>query len=193
MTSTPPASAASRVAEIPDFPFASFAELTQALHSRVFSLGVDPVAAAEWSDKFNSALGKALVAILSVLLISSAVSSVVAALLTENYWLLIAIPIMAAAFYFSHPGSRFQKWATAGGILSVVVLMNFVLTGNQTGAALVAYAGLTFALVRAAGYINNSAFRRALLADEAAFVAAYTGGACTLQEKKTGMVYSKGR
>lgn len=184
-----------RVADIPDddFPFQSFAELKEALSNRAFSLGIDPLAAAEWSDRFSTRAGKALVALLSVLLISLAVSSIVAAFLTGNYWLFTALPIMAAAFYFSQPGSPFQKWATLGGAASVIVLLNFVLTGDGTGAALVAYAGLTFALVRAAGFINNSAFRRAVVADEAVFVAAYTSGACTLREKKTGMVYATER
>jgi len=59
-------------------------------------------------------------------------------------------------------------------------------------ATLVAYAGLTFATVRAAGYMTNSAFRKALLADETLFLAAYAAGACTVRNNQTKVVYSNG-
>lgn len=191
MTPTPAVGDSTRVADIPgDFPFKSFGGLKEALRTRAFSLGVDPLAAAEWANRFNTLFKKSLVVSFSVLLVVLAASSIVATFVTGNYWLLMAIPIMAIAFYCSHPGSPVQRWATLGGVLSVVVLVNLILTRNHTAAVLVAYAGLTFALVRAAGFINNSSFRRALMSDEAAFVAAYREGKCTLKDNESKRVYS---
>jgi hypothetical protein len=57
-------------------------------------------------------------------------------------------------------------------------------------AAIVAYAGLTFAAVRAASYVTNSSFRKALLRDESLFLAAYSAGACTIRNNRTDRVYS---
>jgi hypothetical protein len=78
---------------------------------------------------------------------------------------------------------------TVGGIASVIVFVDLLLNHLTTAAALTAYAGLTFAAVRAAAFTVNSGFRQALLSDEALFIIAYAGGACTLRQKSTGSVY----
>ena len=70
------------------------------------------------------------------------------------------------------------------------MFLDLLLNGMPIAAALVAYAGLTFAAVRAAGYITNSSFRKALLSDENLFLAAYADGACTLRNNQTKQVYS---
>ena len=129
---------------------------------------------------------------LSLLLMVAAVASVVAAVLTREYWLLAAAPIQALAFYISHPASPIRKWVTIGGAVSVAVFLDLLLNGEPIAAALAAYAGLTFAAVRAAGYITDSAFRKALAADETLFIAAYSGGACTLRNNQTKKVYYSG-
>jgi hypothetical protein len=120
----------------------------------------------------------------------AAVASVVAAFLTGEYWLLAAAPIQAVVFYLSHPASPIHKWVTIGGAISVAVFLNLLFNGLAIAAALVAYAGLTFAAVRAAGFITNSAYRKALLKDETMFVNAYADGACTLRNNRTKVVYS---
>jgi hypothetical protein len=79
---------------------------------------------------------------------------------------------------------------TIGGAVSVAVFLDLLLNGLPIAAALVAYAGLTFAAVRAAGYITNSAYRKALLEDEEMFLHAYASGACTLRNNRTKVVYS---
>jgi len=79
---------------------------------------------------------------------------------------------------------------TIGGAVSVAVFLNLLLNGLPIAAALVAYAGLTFASVRAAGYIANSGFRNALLCNEEMFLNAYGSGACTLRNNRTKVVYS---
>ena len=150
------------------------------------------MAAATWSEQFNSRFNKAVIATLSLLLVIAAVASVITALLTREYWLLAAMPIQALAFYLSHPASPIHKWVTIGGAVSFVVFLDLLFNGLPIAAALVAYAGLTFATVRAAGYMTNSAFRKALLADENLFLAAYAGGACTLRNNQTKVVYSNG-
>ena len=71
----------------------------------------------------------------------------------------------------------------------MIVFANLLLNHLTTAAALTAYAGLTFAAVRAAAFTVNSGFRNALLSDEALFLVAYAGGACTLRQKSTGSVY----
>jgi hypothetical protein len=109
--------------------------------------------------------------------------------LTREYWLFAAAPIQALAFYLSHPSSPIHKWVTIGGAVSVAVFPDLLLNGLPIAAALVAYVGLTFAAVRAAGYITNSAFRKALLSDENLFLAAYADGACTLRNNQTKVVY----
>jgi hypothetical protein len=56
---------------------------------------------------------------------------------------------------------------------------------------LVAYAGLTFAAVRAAGFITGSAFRKALASDEDLFLGAYSERACTVRDNETKRVYRR--
>jgi hypothetical protein len=178
------------VADIPKFPFDSFAALRGAIADRSFSLGVDSLAAARWADAHASALRRSVVAGLSVLLVAAAVAAVVAAFALGNYWLLLAPVVQVVAFYFSHPGSPASRWVTVLGAASLVVFLNLAFNRLPTAALLVAYAGLTFAVVRAASFMNNSAFRKALSSDEAAFLAAYGEHSCTLRENKTGRVYA---
>ena len=177
------------VGDIPRFPFEDFDQLRAAVSIRSFTIGVDSLAAAEWSEKFNTGFKKVIIAALSMLLLIAAVASVVAAVVTREYWLIAAAPIQAFAFYLSHPASPIHKWVTIGGAVSVAVFLDLLLNGLPIAAALVAYAGLTFAAVRAAGYITNSAFRKALLSDEDLFLAAYANGACTLRNNQTKRVY----
>ena len=178
------------VGEIPRFPFEDFEQLRAAVAIRSFNIGVDSLAAAKWSGQFNTPIKKAVIGSLSLLLVIAGAASVVAAFFTREYWLLSAIPIQAVAFYLSHPASPVHKWVTIGGVVSVAVFLDLLFNGLPIAAALVAYAGLTFAAVRAAGYITNSAFRKALLSDEKLFLAAYSDGACTLRNNRTKDVYS---
>jgi hypothetical protein len=178
-----------RVGQIPGVPFETFGELQAAVAGRTFNIGVDPLAAAEWSESFSTRSKRIIVTILSCLLISAAVTSVVVAIAIQNYWLLAALPVQAVAFYVSHPESPIRQWVTVAGVASVIVFANLLLNHLTTAAALTAYAGLTFAAVRAAAFTVNSGFRKALLSDEALFLAAYAEGACTLRQKSTGSVY----
>lgn len=178
------------VAEINGFPFDTFEELQAAVAIRSFNVGVDALAAAKWSDEFNSKTRRAVVGALSLLLLVAAVTAILAALVTKDYWLLAAAPIQAFAFYISHPASPIRKWVTIGGVLSVAGFLNLLLNGLLVAATLIAYAGLTFAAVRAAGYISNSGFRKALLSDERLFLEAYADGECTVRNNQSGRVYS---
>ena len=177
------------VARIPDFPFETFDQMQAAAAVKSFNVGVDPLAAAEWSSRFNNGMRKVAVAALSLLLVAAAAASVVAAILTGNYWLIVAVPLQAAAFQISNPASPIRKWVTVGGAISLIAFVDLLFNGWVTAATLVAYAGLTFAAVRAAAFITNSSFRRALLKDEELFLAAYASGACTLRNSRTKRVY----
>jgi hypothetical protein len=180
----------SSVGDISRFPFEDFEQLKAAVAIRSFNIGVDSLSAARWSEQSNTRIKKAVIAGLSLLLVIAGAASVVAGLVIREYWLLAAIPIQALAFYLSHPASPVHKWVTIGGAVSVAVFLDLLFNGLPIAAALVAYAGLTFAAVRAAGYMSNSAFRKALLSDENLFLAAYSGGACTLRNNQTKVVYS---
>ena len=180
----------SSVGDIPRFPFEDFEQLRAAVAIRSFNIGVDSLSAARWSEQFNTRIKKVVIAGLSLLLVIAGAASVIAAFAIHEYWLLAAIPIQALAFYLSHPASPVHKWVTIGGAVSVAVFLDLLFNGLPIAAALVAYAGLTFAAVRAAGYITNSAFRKALLSDERLFLEAYSGGACTLRNNQTKAVYS---
>jgi hypothetical protein len=178
------------VAEIKGFPFETFEQLQAAVAIRSFNVGVDALAAAKWSDNFNSTIKRAVVTALSLLLLAAALAAIVAAFVTHDYWLLAAVPIQAFAFYTSHPASPFRKWVTIGGALSVAAFLDLLLNGLLLAATLVAYAGLTFAAVRAAGYVSNSGFRKAILSDERLFLEAYAEGRCTVRNNQSGRVYS---
>jgi hypothetical protein len=184
------ASQRDRVEDLPNFPFEDFEQLKAAVAIRSFNLGVDSLAAAEWADRSNTRFKKAIVAALSLLLVAAAIASVVAALWTREYWLLAAPPIQALVFYVAQPSSPIHKWVTVGGAVSVAVFLDLLLNGLPIAATLVAYAGLTFAAVRAAGYITNSAFRKALLSDERLFVESFNQRACTVRNNQTKRVYS---
>lgn len=178
------------VSDIPGFPFETFDQLQAAVAVRSFNIGVDPLAAAEWSNRFNGGFNKAVITSLSVLLVAAAVAAIVAATVTGQYWLLSVLPVEAAAFYVSHPASPISRWVTIGGAASVAVFINLLLNEAPIAATAVAYGGLTFAAVRAAGYIMNSSFRKALLSDEDLFIAAYASGVCTVRNNTTERVYS---
>lgn len=178
------------VADVPRFPFENFEQLQAAAAIRSFNVGVDSLAAAQWSERFNTRLNKAIIAGLSLLLVVAAVASVVAAVWTGEYWLLASAPVQAVAFYLSPPASPIKKGVTAGGVVSVAAFVDLLLNGLLIAATLVAYAGLTFASVRAAAYLTNTAFRKALLSDESLFLAAYAKGACTIRNNRTKSVYS---
>jgi hypothetical protein len=177
------------VRDTPGFPFETFDQMQAAAAIKSFNIGVDPLAAAEWASRFTSGTRKAVVTALSLLLVTAAVASAVAAMVTNNYWLIAAVPIQTAVFYVSHPASPIRKWITIGGALSVVAFVDLLFNGWVTAATLVAYAGLTFAAVRAAAFITNSSFRKALLKDEELFLAAFASGACTLRNNRTKQVY----
>jgi len=181
---------AESVAEIVGFPFENFEQLQAAVAISSFNIGVEPLAAAEWSGRLNSKAKKIIIAALSLLLVVAAAASIIVALGTREYWLLLAPPIQAAAFYVSQPASPIRKWVTIGGVISLAAFVDLLLNGFVIAAALVTYAGLTFAAVRAASYVTNSSFRKALLKDEALFVAAYAAGACTIRNNRTDRVYS---
>lgn len=179
-----------KIADIPGFPFDTFEELQTAVAKRSFSLGVDSLAAAEWLDRSNLRFKKGVVVALSLLLFVAAIAAAVAAFWLGDYWLLAAVPIQALAFYLSQPSSPFRKWITVAGVASIIVFANLLFNRMTTAATLVAYAGLTFAAVRAAGYIADSAFRKALLSDERLFLLAYNQCACTLRNSRTKEVYA---
>jgi hypothetical protein len=178
------------VAEIFTFPFDTFEELQTAVAKRSFSLGVDSLAAAEWLDRSNLRFKRVVVVALSLLLFVAAIAAAVAAFWLGDYWLLAAVPIQALAFYLSQPSFPYRKWVTVAGVVSIIVFANLLLNRMTTAATLVAYAGLTFAAVRAAGYIADSAFRKALLYDERLFLLAYDRCACTLRNNRTKEVYA---
>jgi len=179
------------ISEINDFPFESFEELQAAVGIRSFNVGVDALAAARWSDEFNSKTKRAVVGALSLLLLAAGLAAIGVSFVTRDYWLLMAVPIQAFTFYLSHPASPIRKWVTVGGALSIAAFVDLLLNGLLIAATLVAYAGLTFAAVRAAGYISNAGFRKAILTDEQLFLEAYAAGACTVRNNRTGRIYSK--
>lgn len=188
--SRPESSRLTSVTEINAFPFETFEQLQAAVAIRSFNVGVDALAAAKWSEHFDSTAKRAAVTALSLLLVAAALVALVAAVATSDYWLLAAIPIQALAFYISHPASPIRKWVTIGGAVSIAVFIDLLLNGLLIAATLIAYAGLTFAAVRAAGYITNSGFRKAVLSDERLFLEAYVAGECTVRNNRTGRVYS---
>ena len=179
------------VGEIPGFPFEDFEQLQSAVAARSFNIGVDSLAAAQWADRFSRSLDRIVVGGLSILVLLSAFAAMVAAFSLPDYWLLAALPAQALTFYVSHPASPIRKWVTVGGALSMALFINLLLNGYTTAATVVACAGLTFAAVRMAGFLTNSAFRKALLADEELFLVAYTNRVCTLRNNRTERVYSR--
>ena len=181
------------VADIFTLQFDTFEELQMAVSKRSFSLGVDSLAAAEWLDRSDLRFKRNVVVALSLLLFVAAIAATVAAFWVGNYWLLAAVPIQALSFYLSQPSSPMRKWMTVAGAASIIVFANLLFNRSTTAATLVAYAGLTFAAVRAAAYIADSAFRKALLSDERLFLLAYNRGACTLRNNRTKEVYQSAR
>jgi hypothetical protein len=171
-------------------PFNSFREIQDAITAKKCSVGVDPLAAAEWSATYGTPVKRFVVSALSVLLMLAALAAIVAAVVTQNYWLLLALPIQAAVFYLANSNTAIRLWVTVGGVVSLLYFFNLLLNDKPTAATLVAYTGLTFAAVRASSLVTNSAFRKALLGDEALFARAFTTGACTVRNNQTKEVYA---
>jgi len=180
------------VSDIPGFPYESFAELQQAAAARKANIGVDPLAAAEWSAQHAAGSARIAVSLLSVLLVATGSIALIVAFLTRDYLLIAAVPAMAVAFYFSNPGYKYHKQVTVAVAAVVAVFVDMLVNGFVTPAIIAAYAALTFAAVRAAGMLTNSAFRRHLLSDEESFLEAFRIGACSLRDSKTEQVYIHG-
>ena len=177
------------IKNLKNFPFRSFAELRKEIDQKNYSIGVEPLAAAQWSAVYNSGVKKTLVSALSILLIVAALAAIIVAILFENYWLFLALPIQAVVFYLSHSNTSLSLWVTVAGGVSLLVFFDLLLNRLPTAATLVAYAGLTFACVRAANSITNNAFRKALSTDEDLFIETYKNRACTLREAKTKEIF----
>jgi hypothetical protein len=186
----PDESSITRVRDLPRFPFQSFSDLQQAASDKKINVGVDPLAAARWSDQFAPPRARLLINSLSVLLVGAALSAITVAFYSGMYWVLAAVPAMGISFYFSNPSSEYRKWVTVAGAASVAVFLDLLVNGLLAPALIMAYAGLTFASVRAAAFVANSSFRKALLEDEATFVQAYRLGACSLRDDKSERTYS---
>jgi hypothetical protein len=135
-------------------PFKNYAELQRAYADKKIGIGVDPLAAAEWSAA-----------------------------------VLLALPIQALAFYGAHLDAPFRMWVTLAGVASLIIFIDFLFNQMPTAATLVAYAGLTFAAVRASSSITHSAFRKALTTNEELFLDAFANKACTIRDSKTKQVY----
>jgi hypothetical protein len=172
-----------------DLPFKSYAELQRAYADKKIGIGVDPLAAAEWSAAANNKFNKVLIQGLSLLLILAAIASIIVAFIIGNYWLLLALPIQALAFYGAHLDAPFKVWVTLAGVASLIIFLDFLFNQMPTAATLVAYAGLTFAAVRASSSITHSAFRKALTKNEDLFLDAFANRACTIRDSKTKQVY----
>ena len=170
-------------------PFTSFPELQRAIDAKKFAIGVDPLAAAEWSATQGNKLKRMLISALSILLVLAALAAIMVAVITQNYWLLLAIPIQAAVFYLANSNTAIRLWVTVAGVVSLLGFLNLLLNEKPTAATLVAYAGLTFAAVRASSSLTNAAFRKALAMNETLFVEAFINNACTLRNSKTQQVY----
>jgi hypothetical protein len=170
-------------------PFRSYGELRGAIGDKRYGFGVDPLAAAEWSSQANTDLNRAMITALSVLLVLAGAASVIAAFVVNNYWLLLALPIQALAFYGAHLDAPYRMWVTIAGVASLFIFLDLLFNQMPTAATLTAYAGLTFSAVRATSAITNSAFRKALAVDEQLFLDAYTNRACTVRDNKTKQIY----
>lgn len=180
------------VREIPEFPFRQFDELQEAVEKRRFALGIDPVAAAEWSPRqggLNSKFGQAVVTVLSVGLFALSLTCVWEALASGNYLLLIGIPIIVAGFLLSEPSSPVRPFVSAAGFLSVVVFADLILRERATAAWLVGCFAMTFVSVRTAALIHIGRFRNAILGEEATFLSLFEHAQCTLRERDTGRVF----
>jgi hypothetical protein len=172
-----------------NLPVGNFQELQSAIANKRFAIGVDPLAAAEWSASQATKFKKFFVSMLSILLVLAAIAAIVVAIFTQNYWLLLAIPIQAAVFYLANSNTAIRLWVTVAGVVSLIYFFNLLLNEMPTAATLVAYGGLTFAAVRASSSMTNNAFRKALIANEALFVEAFINRACNLRENQTKAVY----
>jgi hypothetical protein len=170
-------------------PFRSFQEFQSAIADKKFNIGVDPLAAAEWSATQGTTIKRYLISALSILLILAAIAAIIVAIFTQNYWLLLALPIQAAVFYLANSNTAIRLWVTVAGVVSLIYFFNLLLNEMPTAATLVAYGGLTFAAVRASSSLTNAAFRKALVKDQALFVEAFINRACTLRDNKTKQVY----
>ncbi|HEY6331310.1 MAG TPA: hypothetical protein VI756_18435 [Blastocatellia bacterium] len=178
------------MSDIPGFPFRSFNDLQAAVSEKKIDIGVNPLAAAHWSDTSSTPAVRVLVTSLSVLLVIAALSALIVAIFAHLYWVAAAVPAMAIAFYFSDPSSPYRKWVTIVGAASIAVFLDLLVSGLLGPALIVAYVGLTFAAVRAAGFAANSSFRRTILKDEESFVRAYCEGQCSVRDDATKRTYS---
>lgn len=126
------------VADMPDFPFASFRQLSTSLEQGDSFISVNSITARQWAPSFGKP-GAILLLLLGSLTIVVPVASIVLALVMRNYWLLAGVPIsiigqLAGSPYNSRKKGVLSRFAVVLAGLAILALID----GRQTVAALIA-------------------------------------------------------
>jgi len=112
-----------RVEELEYFPFTSFDELKKRVSEGVASLGVDRSAALQWIQNgiYSSKWQRAQALFLASLTFIVPIGLIVYVVITKNWLLLLALPLLLIGFFIFHPSQAMML----GPIRSGLILLTF--------------------------------------------------------------------
>ena len=178
------------VSEIPDFPFESFEELTAAIESGTYSIGVDQAAARrlhKLTHDFRAGLLFESVFMIPLLII---VGAVVGAILLRNGWLLAAIPVGWVAFFWSVPFHPLGTCMTAVAAASLIGLLASLGFRYQAPTCLFGSFLLTFLAVRWQVAFSTRRMRSTACSSETLFLYMFENHAVTVRHITTGKIHA---
>ena len=178
------------VSEIPDFPFESFEELTAALESGTYGIGVDQIVARRLNrltHDFRAGLLFESVFGLPLLII---VGAVVGAVVLRNGWLLFAIPVGLVAFFWSVPYHPLRTCITAVAAASLIGLLASLGYRYQAPSCLFASFLVTFLAIRWQVAFSTRRMRAAVSSSEIMFLYMYEKHAVTVLHIPTGKIHA---
>jgi|GEM_PF-1092254 len=178
-----------RIADIPDFPFRTFTDLSVALDEQRWSLGIDSFAASYWASRNDVWWKRNVVKGLSLTLVAVAMLTVIGAVDQKEYWAILSVPAMALTFYLAAPSLPARQILTFVGVAMFIGFIAGLVYGYPRPAAVLGLCAITFLFVRLASLISVTSFRRAITTDEKAFLQIYAEGGFTLRDNSSGKVF----
>lgn len=170
------------VAQAPNLPFITHAEIREAVTNRSYALNVSYIAARQLSAFVRSYPGRTLNLVLTLAPFITMVAVIGLAFWRWNFLLLLGVPVAVLGAWFGHPMNPLRRLVTA---VTWFLFLATIAVWNQTFTILVAAWIVPVVTNRAAYASNIRALRNAVLQSEALFLNQYSQGAIRLRNVVT--------
>jgi len=173
----------SSVSEVPGLPFKTYEELVK---SEKHGFAVDPGRGRELAFHLAGRVGRLGLLSLQLLPYVMVAVSIIAALFTGHYRLLLGIPIAVVTFFFANPMNPLKSIVSMGSKIGAILLLLSILSGNWVNAWLLASAVLTFFGIRRLYSSSIRVVQAAARRSESIFLWLYFNRICAIQDRQSG-------